>query len=204
MALHWKSLFSPSGTSVEVEASMLPVRLRLGRLVEIVCSRGGRRVLSISKGDVIESSRHIQSILKFIGEDSGEEPFSRWLYRSIDQIHETYPSSRIATSSKEIYEKNASTLNGISVELEKERRQGVARFEQNTDKELLILLRYIRYIRVAFIYRLLTIDMNIPVKDTSNRIVHLTRKTNDWPKKCAKNVFREKRNRSIVVLVRWH
>ena len=187
---NWRNVLSAFQTSVEVETSMLPIRPQLSRLLDIVAWRS-RRVLSISKGDVIQSSQNIQSILKLIGEDSSEEQFSRWLCSSIDQIHETYPSSRIATSSKEIYQKNASTLNAISVELEKERRQGVARFELNTDNELLILLRYNRYIRVAFIYRLLTIDMNIPMKDTSNRIVHLTRKTNDWPKKCETDVFRE-------------
>ncbi|CAF1028199.1 unnamed protein product [Rotaria sordida] len=137
------------------------------------------RYLSISKFDLIESSRNIQELIKLKDNKSST---SKWLYDSLNKIHEEYPSSYVATSTKEIYQKNSSKLNSIYIEFENDRKKQIGYFKEDNQDKLIILLRYIRYLQVAFIYRLITFDINITLKESSNSIIYLTQYENNLDK----------------------
>ncbi|CAF3540128.1 unnamed protein product [Rotaria sp. Silwood1] len=129
------------------------------------------RYLSISKSDLIESSRNIQELLKSTVDKTST---STYLYKSLNIIHDEYSSKSLATSTKEIYQKNSSKLNSIYIKIENERINEIGDFKQDNQDKLIILLRYIRYLQVAFIYRLITYDINTTLKQTSNSIIHIT------------------------------
>lgn len=138
------------------------------------------RYLSISKSDLVESSQNIQELLKSIDDESS---FSSWLYSSLNKIHLEYPSTQIATSTKEIYQINSSKFNSIFLQLENDRKKQIENFQENNSKQLIILLRYIRYLQIAFIYRFITFDINIALKETINSIINLTKNQNNLDKK---------------------
>ncbi|CAM4878224.1 unnamed protein product [Rotaria socialis] len=133
------------------------------------------RYLSISKSDLIESSRKIQELLKSADDKSSS---CKWLYDALNKIHEEYSSTTVATSTKEIYEKNSSKLNSIFLELENDRKQQIGNFKEKDQEQLMMLLRYIRYLQVAFTYRLITFDVDISLKECSTSIIHLTKNRN--------------------------
>ncbi|CAF2198286.1 unnamed protein product [Rotaria magnacalcarata] len=133
------------------------------------------RYLSISKSDLIESSRKIQELLKSTDDKSSS---CKWLYNSLNKIHEEYSSTTVATSTKEVYEKNSSKFNSTFLELENDRKQQIGNFNEKDQEQLIILLRYIRYLQVAFTYRLITFDVDISLKESSTSIIHLTKNQN--------------------------
>ncbi|CAF4589714.1 unnamed protein product, partial [Rotaria sp. Silwood2] len=132
--------------------------------------------LSISKSDLIESSRNIQEILK---SNDDKSSISKFLYKSLNEIHEEYCSTSVATSTKEIYQKNSSKLNSIYIQLENDRKNKSGDFKEDNQDKLIILLRYIRYLQVSFIYRLITFDINNTLKESSNSIIYLTQHENN-------------------------
>ncbi|CAF3447360.1 unnamed protein product, partial [Rotaria sp. Silwood2] len=132
--------------------------------------------LSISKSDLIESSRNIQEILK---SNDDKSSISKFLYKSLNEIHEEYCSTSVATSTKEIYQKNSSKFNSIYIQLENDRKNKSGDFKEDNQDKLIILLRYIRYLQVSFIYRLITFDINNTLKESSNSIIYLTQHENN-------------------------
>ncbi|CAF2593429.1 unnamed protein product [Rotaria sp. Silwood2] len=136
--------------------------------------------LSISKSDLIESSRNIQEILK---SNDDKSSISKFLYKSLNEIHEEYCSTSVATSTKEIYQKNSSKLNSIYIQLENDRKNKSGDFKEDNQDKLIILLRYIRYLQVSFIYRLITFDINNTLKESSNSIIYLTQHENNLNEK---------------------
>ncbi len=127
------------------------------------------RYLSINKSDLIESSQNIEKLLKFREENNS---ILKWFSLSINEIHREYPSIKIATSTKNIYQKNSSKLNSKFLQLENDRKNQIEFFQ---NQNLIILLRYIRYLQVAFIYRFITFDINQTLKETSQLILNLTK-----------------------------
>jgi hypothetical protein len=138
------------------------------------------RYLSISKSDLVESSKNIQILLKSIDDKSS---ILKWLYSSLNEIHQQYPSTQIATSTKDIYQIHSSKLNSTFIQLENDRKKQSEDFQRGNPNELIILLRYIRYLQVAFTYRLITFDINNALKETSNSIINLSKDQNNFNKK---------------------
>ncbi|CAF1418619.1 unnamed protein product [Adineta ricciae] len=130
------------------------------------------RYFSINKSDLVESSRNIQDLLKTTEDDSS---FSKLLYSSLNTIHSEYSSINLATSSKSIYQKTSSKFNSQFVQFENDRKNHIGDFNGNHTKQLMILLRYVRYVQIAFIYRFITFDINLALKETSNSILDLTK-----------------------------
>ncbi|CAF1457175.1 unnamed protein product [Adineta ricciae] len=130
------------------------------------------RYFSINKSDLVESSRNIQDLLKTTEDDSS---FSKGLYSSLNTIHSEYSSINLATSSKNIYEKTSSKFNSQFLQFENDRKSLTGNFDGNPTKQLFILLRYLRYVQIAFIYRFITFDINLALKETSNSILDLTK-----------------------------
>jgi hypothetical protein len=147
------------------------------------------RYLSISKSDLVESSRNIQELLKSSNND--DSSFCSWLYQSLNKIHSEYSSTKLAQSTKTIYEINSSKLNPIFVQFENDRKKQIGNFQQINSQQLIVLLRYIRYLQIAFIYRLITYDINNVLKQISNSILNLTKNPNNFNEK-----FVEYKNKS--------
>ncbi|CAF1198855.1 unnamed protein product [Adineta steineri] len=140
------------------------------------------RYLSISKSDLVESSQNIQEILKTTKKNESSS-FSTWLYNSLNKIHSEYPSTQIATSTKEIYQLNSSKFNSKFIQLEDDRKKQTGDFkENNINEQLIILLRYIRYLEISFIYRFITYDIDIALKEILNSIINLTKDQNNLNK----------------------
>ncbi|CAF1135922.1 unnamed protein product [Adineta steineri] len=140
------------------------------------------RYLSISKSDLVESSQNIQEILKTT-KNNESSTFSIWLYNSLNKIHSEYPSTQIATSTKEIYQLNSSKFNSKFIQLEDDRKKQSGDFkENNINEQLIILLRYIRYLEISFIYRFITYDIDIALKEILNSIINLTKDQNNLNK----------------------
>lgn len=156
--------------------------LNLCRYVKAInkCLLINIRCLSINKSNLVESSRNIQKILKPIDDNLS---ILKWFYSSLNEIHEEYPGIEIATSTKDIYQLNASKLNSTFIQLENDRKNHIGDFEEQNLNELIILLRYIRYLQIAFIYRLITFDINNTLKETSNLIINLSKNKNNFNKK---------------------
>ena len=130
------------------------------------------RHISISKSDLIESSRNIQQLLHAT---ENESSFSTSLYSSLSQIHAEYPSTRLATSTKDIYQSTSSQFNAAFSQLENDRTNQTGGFQANTDEQLFILLRYLRYLQVAFSYRFITFDVNHALRETSDSVLDLAK-----------------------------
>jgi len=148
------------------------------------------RYLSISKSDLVESSRNIQELLKSSNND--DSSFCSWLYQSLNKIHLEYSSTKLATSTKTIYEINSSKLNPIFVQLENERKKQIGNFQETNCEQLIVLLRYIRYLEIAFIYRLITYDINNTLKQIENSILNLTKNPNNFNEKFVENKNKSK------------
>ncbi len=137
------------------------------------------RYLSINKSDLVESSRNIQKLLKSTDDKSS---ILKWFYSSLNEIHQEYPQKQIATT-KNIYQINSSKLNSKFVQLENDRQKQIGDFQKENPNELIILLRYIRYLEIAFIYRFITFDINNTLKETLNLIINLSKNQNNFNKK---------------------
>lgn len=130
------------------------------------------RCFSINKSDLVESSQNIQELLKTTDDDSS---FSKWLYSSLNTIHSEYSSVNLATSSKNLYQKTSSKFNSQFLQLENDRKNHTGDFDVNHTKQLFILLRYLRYVQIAFIYRFITFDIHLALKETSNSVIDLAK-----------------------------
>jgi hypothetical protein len=135
------------------------------------------RYLSINKSDLVESSRNIQKLLKSTDDKSS---ILKWFYSSLNEIHQEYPQKQIATSTKNIYQINSSKLNSKFVQIENDRQKQIGDFQKENPNELIIHLRYIRYLQIAFIYRLITFDINNTLKQTLNLIINLSKNQNNF------------------------
>lgn len=131
------------------------------------------RYLSINKSSLIESSRNIQAILKH---SDDKLILSKYFFNCLNEIHDEYRSNNIASSTKEIYQKDSSKLNLKYIQLENDRKNQIGEFNEKNFNQLIIHLRYIRYLNVCFIYRLITFDIDITLKESSNLIIRLTNK----------------------------
>lgn len=138
------------------------------------------RYLSLNKSNLIESSQKIQILLKSTNDKSS---LCKWFYESLEKIHEEYPSTHVATSTKRIYEKNSSKLNSVFIELENNRKLKIGDFKEQNVEHLIILLRYVRYLEICFIYRLITYDIDIQFKELLNSIIYLTKNQNYFNEK---------------------
>jgi hypothetical protein len=143
---------------------------------KILINKLSFRYLSISKSDLISCSRNIEEIIKSAEDEKCSTLI--WFSNSLNEIHKLYPSIKIGTSTKEIYQKDSSTLNSIYLKLENDRKN----LNEKSYLNLIVLLRYIRYLQVAFIYRLITFDIHSTVKELTNSIIYLTKDENSFQK----------------------
>ena len=133
------------------------------------------RCLSISKSDLVESSRHLNEYLQTIEQLDRENPLIDGLSNSIGEVHHTFRSATVASSTKEIYQKNASSWNSRFLQFETERKNLTGQFRRENRREfLLLLLRYNRYLRLAFIYRLITFNIQPTIEEVATDILQLT------------------------------
>mgnify|MGYP001111033480 FL=1 len=138
------------------------------------------RLFSINKSCLVSSSQTIQLILKSNDEQNSVlELFSK----SLDEIHDKYPSKQIATSMKHLYENNSSKFNLLFQQFENQRRNQIESFATTNRSYLIILLRYIRYLNISSIYRFLTLDVDFTLKQTTNSILLISNHDNYFPTK---------------------
>lgn len=137
------------------------------------------RCLSISKSDLVESSRHLNEYFNTIDRLDRTNSLLESLSKSIGEVHRQYRSATVATSTKEIYQKNASLWNPTFLQLETDRKSFTGDFRKDNPEELLLLLlRYNRYLRLAFIYRFITFNIVPAIEEVSTDILQLVEKTN--------------------------
>ena len=134
------------------------------------------RCLSISKLDLVQSSRNIEEFLKSIDYSYSNDQLTKSLHASLEMIHDQYQSFKIAPSTKYSYDKNASKWNSIYLQIENDRQSRQGDFQKENLEELLLLhLRYGRYLRTAFIYRFITFKINHSLDDISQFILQSTK-----------------------------
>ena len=129
-----------------------------------------KRYLSISKSYLIECSQNIEELLKLNDDKSCSS--SSYFSNLLNKIHIEYPSRKVALSTKEIYQINSSKFNCEFLKFENERKNEIGLFKE---KDLILSLQYIRYLEICFIYRLITYDINLSLKELISLIINLTK-----------------------------
>ena len=149
------------------------------KFVVVSLQSSRRRCLSISKSDLVEFSRHLNDYLNTIDQVDRNNSLIDSLSKSIGDVHQQYRSSTVATSTKEIYQNNASLWNPTFLRLETDRKNFTGDFRKDKpDELLLLLLRYNRYLRLAFIYRFITFNIVPAIEEVSTDILQLVEERN--------------------------
>ena len=148
---------------------------------------------SISKSDLVKWSRTIEEFLR-----DNHCPILRDLSNSLRSIHEDDQWKCLATSTKQIYQRNSSSLNDQFVKLENDRKKKVGDFSLFGWCEVMCLVRYLRYLQVAFSHRLITLDVHRSSRELSTLILHRTKNAKNLKEKFVFSSFdRPKRRKSF-------
>ena len=135
------------------------------------------RWYSMNKSDLVQSSRNLEQILRKFDEKNN---ICQWFSLRINEIHLEYPKKKLATSTKNLYQKNSSKFNEDFLRLEIDRVKQRNFFQGN---QLIGLLKYIRFLQISSIYRLITFDIHRPSQHISKDIFQLIQN---------EQIFREK------------
>lgn len=147
--------------------------LRISRLFDL--GRNLHRCLSMNKSELVQSSRNIEQILQSTNTNNS---ISQWFSLEINEIHREYPWKKLATSTKNLYQKTSSKFNENFLRLETDRIEQKNIFHNKTN--LLVRLKYIRYLQISSIYRYITFDIHQSIENLSKEIYQLTQNEKDF------------------------